>query len=71
MKYDGIKDYMLDMDATGILAEKYLAKMTDKDFKGYMPMVGHPSVWRAVSAAFLPAILPNTRAVARPDDAPA
>ena len=41
MKYDGIKDYTLDIDATGILAEKELAKMTYKGFKGYMPIVGH------------------------------
>ena len=43
MKYDGIKDYTLDIDATGILAEKELAKMTYKGFKGYMPIVGHLS----------------------------
>lgn len=41
MKYDGRKDYTLDMDATGILAEKESAKMTYKGFRGYMPMVGH------------------------------
>jgi len=41
MKYDGIKDYTLDIDATGIEAEKHLAKMSYKGFKGYMPMVGH------------------------------
>jgi hypothetical protein len=41
MKYDGIKGYTLDIDATGIMAEKELAKMTYKGFKGYMPMVGH------------------------------
>jgi hypothetical protein len=41
MKYDGIKDYTLDIDATGIVAEKETAKMTYKGFKGYMPMVGH------------------------------
>ncbi len=41
MKHDGIKGYTLDMDATGILAEKELAKMTYKGFKGYMPIVGH------------------------------
>lgn len=41
MKYDGIKDYTLDIDATGILAEKDSAKMTYKGFKGYMPIVGH------------------------------
>ncbi|MFC1815961.1 IS1380 family transposase [Thermodesulfobacteriota bacterium] len=41
MKYDGIKDYTLDIDATGIEAEKASARMTYKGFKGYMPMVGH------------------------------
>jgi hypothetical protein len=41
MKYDGIKGYTLDIDATGIEADKQTAKMTYKGFKGYMPMVGH------------------------------
>jgi len=41
MKYDGIKAYTLDIDATGIEAEKRSAKMTYKGFKGYMPIVGH------------------------------
>jgi hypothetical protein len=41
MKYDGISGYTLDIDATGIEAEKQSAKMTYKGFKGYMPMVGH------------------------------
>ena len=41
MKYDGINGYTLDIDATGIEAEKQTAKMTYKGFKGYMPMVGH------------------------------
>jgi len=42
MKYDGIKNsYTLDIDATGILAEKESAKMTYKGFRGYMPIVGH------------------------------
>ena len=41
MKKDGIKGYTLDIDATGIVAEKESAKMTYKGFKGYMPMVGH------------------------------
>ena len=41
MKYDGIKGYTLDIDATGILAEKESAKVTYKGFKGYMPIVGH------------------------------
>lgn len=41
IKYDGIKNYTLDIDATGIVAEKESAKMTYKGFKGYMPIVGH------------------------------
>ena len=41
MKYDGIRGYTLDIDATGIEAEKQTAKMTYKGFKGYMPIVGH------------------------------
>jgi hypothetical protein len=41
MKYDGIQGYTLDIDATGIEAEKQTAKMTYKGFKGYMPIVGH------------------------------
>lgn len=41
MKYDGKKDYTLDMDATGILAQKESAKWTYKGYKGYMPIVGH------------------------------
>jgi hypothetical protein len=41
MKYDGITGYTLDIDATGIEAEKQTAKMTYKGFKGYMPIVGH------------------------------
>jgi hypothetical protein len=41
MKYDGVKGYTLDIDATGIEAEKQSAKMTYKGFKGYMPIVGH------------------------------
>jgi hypothetical protein len=41
MKYDGIKGYTLDIDATGIEAEKQTAKMTYKGFRGYMPIVGH------------------------------
>ena len=41
MRYDGIKGYTLDIDATGICAEKQAAKMTYKGFKGYMPIVGH------------------------------
>jgi hypothetical protein len=35
------KGYTLDIDATGIEAEKELAKMTYKGYRGYMPMVGH------------------------------
>lgn len=41
LKYDGIKGYTLDIDATGIEAEKESAKMTYKGYPGYMPMVGH------------------------------
>ena len=41
MKYDGITGYTLDIDATGIEAEKQTAKMTYKGFPGYMPIVGH------------------------------
>ena len=41
MKYDGITAYTLDIDATGIVAEKQSAKMTYKGFTGYMPIVGH------------------------------
>ena len=41
MHYDGIKGYTLDIDATGIMAQKEEAKMSYKGFKGYMPMVGH------------------------------
>lgn len=41
LKYDGIKGYTLDIDATGIEAEKELAKMTYKGYFGYMPIVGH------------------------------
>jgi hypothetical protein len=41
LKYDGIKGYTLDIDATGIEAEKELAKMTYKGSFGYMPIVGH------------------------------
>jgi hypothetical protein len=40
MKYDGEQGYTLDIDATGIEADKESAKMTYKGFKGYMPMVG-------------------------------
>lgn len=41
LKYDGIKGYTLDIDATGIEAEKETAKMTYKGYAGYMPIVGH------------------------------
>jgi hypothetical protein len=41
LKRDGIKGYTLDIDATGIEAEKREAKMTYKGFKGYMPIIGH------------------------------
>lgn len=41
LKADGIKGYTLDIDATGIEAEKRSARMTYKGFTGYMPMVGH------------------------------
>jgi hypothetical protein len=41
MKYDGLTGYTLDIDATGIEAEKQSAKMTYKGFTGYMPIVGH------------------------------
>ena len=38
---DGRKEYTLDIDATGIVAEKASAKKTYKGFKGYMPITGH------------------------------
>ncbi|MBU0545118.1 MAG: transposase, partial [Proteobacteria bacterium] len=41
MKSDGIDGYTLDIDATGIKSEKFYANMTYKDYKGYMPIVGH------------------------------
>jgi hypothetical protein len=41
LKRKGIKGYTLDIDATGIEAEKEMAKMTYKGYRGYMPMVGH------------------------------
>jgi len=41
IKNDEIKGYTLDIDATGIVAEKESAKMTYKGYKGYMPIVGH------------------------------
>jgi hypothetical protein len=41
LKYDGLDGYTLDIDATGIQAEKKSAKMTYKGYRGYMPIVGH------------------------------
>ena len=41
LKADGIKGYTLDIDATGIEAQKQTALMTYKGYTGYMPMVGH------------------------------
>ena len=42
MKYDGIKDYTLDIDAIGIFAEKELTKMTYiRVSRGILPIVGH------------------------------
>jgi len=41
LKYDGIKGYTLDIDATGIEAQKASAAMTYKGFSGYMPIVGN------------------------------
>jgi hypothetical protein len=41
MKHDGLTGYTLDIDATGIEAEKQSAQMTYKGFRGYMPIVGH------------------------------
>ena len=41
LQRDGIKTYPLDIDATGIEAEKETAKRTYKGYKGYMPIVGH------------------------------
>ena len=41
LKRDKCNGYTLDMDATGIEAEKLEAKRTYKGFRGYMPMVGH------------------------------
>jgi hypothetical protein len=38
---DNRRGYTLDIDATGIKAEKYEAMMTYKGFKGYMPILGH------------------------------
>jgi hypothetical protein len=41
LTHDGIDGYTLDIDATGIEAEKESARMTYKGYTGYMPMVGH------------------------------
>jgi hypothetical protein len=41
LKKERVKGYTLDIDATGIEAEKESAKMTYKGYTGYMPMVGH------------------------------
>ena len=43
LKADGLKGYTLDIEATGIEAEKQSAQMTYKGFMGYMPMVRHLS----------------------------
>ena len=40
LKYDETKGYTLDIDATGIEAQKESAVMTYKGFTGYMPIVG-------------------------------
>ncbi len=41
LKYDGINDYTLDIDATGIESQKESAAMTYKGYPGYMPIVGN------------------------------
>ena len=41
LQKEKVKEYTLDIDATGIESEKELAKMTYKGYTGYMPMVGH------------------------------
>jgi hypothetical protein len=41
LKYDGHGGYTLDIDVTGIEAEKDSARMTYRGYTGYMPMVGH------------------------------
>jgi hypothetical protein len=40
LKYDGIDGYTLDIDATGIMAEKESAMMTYKGYTGYMLWLG-------------------------------
>ena len=41
LKYDGLEEYTLDIDATGIESEKKTALRTYKGYTGYMPMLGH------------------------------
>ena len=41
LKHDGIKEYTLDIDATGIESHKESALFTYKGYPGYMPIVGH------------------------------
>ena len=41
LKYDGLKEYTLDIDATGIESHKESAFFTYKGYPGYMPIVGH------------------------------
>jgi hypothetical protein len=41
LKYDGLKGYTLDIDATGIESEKEAAAVTYKGYTGYMPIVGN------------------------------
>jgi hypothetical protein len=41
LKCDGIKEYTLDIDATGIAAQKESAAMTYKGYTGYMPIIGN------------------------------
>jgi hypothetical protein len=40
LKYGEVKGYTLDIDATGIEAQKESAVMTYKGFTGYMPIIG-------------------------------
>jgi len=41
MNREDVTDYTLDIDATGVEAEKESAKKTYKGYRGYMPIVGH------------------------------
>ncbi len=41
LKFEKSKKFTLDIDATGIEADKKSARKTYKGYKGYMPMVGH------------------------------